>query len=300
MLQPDRNRNAAERIGATSAPTWSLVRRSLALAAAVVAVTSSSPEQAAALRINSAADPALSGALIQTFDTIPVGYFTSQSFLIGSNGFTISAVANDVHIDDVFCGNFGTSGRCFDTVRSNGTANDDINVTFTGSGVSAFGFAINALDIDWTVQTFAAGDVLLNTYTITSQSGQQPPRLLRCDGDRCDPVDPDPIVRIGSCPDRRLLVRPDPRARSGAHARPRPRRSRRRRRAPPHGPARLGAAARRDPPSASAFRRAEPRARGSIASACRRRGRRDGRWRRGSPSRRATCSSSSVAAARRA
>jgi hypothetical protein len=170
MLQPDRNRNAAERIGATSAPTWSLVRRSLALAAAVVAVTSSSPEQAAALRINSAADPALSGALIQTFDTIPVGYFTSQSFLIGSNGFTISAVANDVHIDDVFCGNFGTSGRCFDTVRSNGTANDDINVTFTGSGVSAFGFAINALDIDWTVQTFAAGDVLLNTYTITSQS----------------------------------------------------------------------------------------------------------------------------------
>lgn len=170
MLQPDRNRNAAPRLGAKAASARTFVGRSLARLATIVALATSSPEQASALRINSAADPALAGALIQTFDTIPVGYFTSQSFLIGTNGFTLSTLANDVHIDDVFCGNFGTSGRCFDTVRSNGTANDDFNVTFTGSGVNAFGFAINALDVDWTVQTFGAGNVLLNTYTITSQS----------------------------------------------------------------------------------------------------------------------------------
>jgi hypothetical protein len=146
--------------------TGHLVGTALVLAAVALAA----PREAAATRINSASDAALTGALIQSFDSIPVGYFTSQSFLSGSNGFTIAAVAGNVHIDDVFCGNFGTSGRCFDTVDSNGNANDGVSITFTGSGVSAFGFALNALDTSWTIQTFGAGNTLLGTYTVASQS----------------------------------------------------------------------------------------------------------------------------------
>ena len=45
-----------------------------------------------------------------------------------------------------------------------------IDVIFTGGGVSAFGFVLNALDNDWTVETYDASDNLLGTYTILSQS----------------------------------------------------------------------------------------------------------------------------------
>ncbi len=171
MLKQELNR-AAE-LGAFPTTRSGIARRVLGILGVVLSLAahgSAVPRDAAALRINSASDSALSGAVTETFDAIPVSYFTSQSFLVGANGFTIDAVAGNVHIDDVFCANFGTSGRCFDTVNSGGAANDDFNVTFTGSGVSAFGFAISALDADWTVQTFAAGNVLLNTYVINSQS----------------------------------------------------------------------------------------------------------------------------------
>ncbi|MBK7950767.1 MAG: PEP-CTERM sorting domain-containing protein [Deltaproteobacteria bacterium] len=144
--------------------------RAIGLMLAAAFVSAAAPQEAAATRINSAGDPALSGALVQSFDTATVGYFTSQSFLTGANGFTIAAVTGNVHIDDVFCGDFGTSGRCFDTVDSSGAANDDVDITFTGAGVTAFGFALNALDVNWTIQTFGAGSVLLGTYTVNSQS----------------------------------------------------------------------------------------------------------------------------------
>ncbi len=169
----NRKSKRAPESGALPTTSSGIARRVLGILGVVLSLAtlgSAVPRNAEALRINSASDSALSGAMTQTFDAIPVGYFTSQSFLLGANGFTIAAVAGNVHIDDAFCGNFGTSGRCFDTVNSGGAANDDFDVTFTGSGVSAFGFAINALDADWTVQTFAAGNVLLNTYVINSQS----------------------------------------------------------------------------------------------------------------------------------
>jgi hypothetical protein len=157
---------AAATLRAKSGMTGPLLGAALVLAA----LAGAAPREAAATRINSAADSALTGALVQNFDAIPVGYFTSQSFLTGSSGFTIAAVAGNVHIDDVYCADFGTSGRCFDTVDSAGNANDDVNVTFTGSGVTAFGFALNALDVNWTIQTFGAGNALLGTYTVNSQS----------------------------------------------------------------------------------------------------------------------------------
>ncbi len=144
-----------------------------ALVAAVLAVSSLgslAPADAGATRIFSPADPALAGALVQTFDATPVGYFTSQSFLIGSDGFSVSALASNIHIDDVFCGDFGTSGRCLDTVGSGGAANDDLDIVFTGGGVLAFGFALNALDVAWTITTHGVGGVLLGTYVVSSQS----------------------------------------------------------------------------------------------------------------------------------
>ncbi len=55
-------------------------------------------------------------------------------------------------------------------MNNGGQANDDFDVVFTGLGVSAFGFELNALDIDWTVETYDAGDNLVGTYVITSQS----------------------------------------------------------------------------------------------------------------------------------
>lgn len=146
------------------------VARGFGLALGLLLVSATAPQEAAATRINSAADPALAGALVQSFDSATVGYFTSQSFLSGANGFTIAAVTGDLHIDDVFCGDFGTAGRCFDTVDSSGNANDDVNITFTGTGVTAFGFALNALDVAWTIRTYGAGNVLLGTYTVNSQS----------------------------------------------------------------------------------------------------------------------------------
>lgn len=156
--------------GRSSTARGSRAGRLVAAALLVVALSPLAAFDAEAARIDDATDPALAGALVQTFDAAPVGYFASQSFLIGTDGFTISALSSNVHIDDVFCDDFGTSGRCFDTVASGGAANDDVDVVFTGAGVLAFGFALNALDVGWTVTTYGAGDVLLGTYVVASQS----------------------------------------------------------------------------------------------------------------------------------
>ena len=74
-----------------------------------------------------------------------------------------------MQIDATWCDDFGTTGSCLGTNSSSGV-NDDFDVTFTGDGVSAFGFEITALDIDWTIQTFDVTDTLLGTYVISSQS----------------------------------------------------------------------------------------------------------------------------------
>jgi len=126
--------------------------------------------QAAATLITSASDASLSGALIETFDSYPSAYFASQPFLIGADGFTVTTVADDMQVDDEFCLSFGTSGSCLDTISSGGVANDDFDVVFTGSGVSAFGFNLNALDVDWTIETYDASDNLLGTYDIDLQT----------------------------------------------------------------------------------------------------------------------------------
>ena len=139
-------------------------------AAALFAVTVL-PGVAAATLITSAGDPALAGALFQNFDAEAADtFFASQTFLIGTDGFTVTPLTRELHIDDQFCGSFGTGGNCLDTMNNTNQANDDFDVVFTGGGVSAFGFALNALDVDWTVETFDVNDTLLGTYVIPSQS----------------------------------------------------------------------------------------------------------------------------------
>ena len=82
----------------------------------------------------------------------------------------MTPVSRELYIDNVFCAPFGTTGNCLDTMNNTGQANDDFDVIFTGGGVSAFRFVLNALDNDWTVKTYDASDNLLGTYTILSQS----------------------------------------------------------------------------------------------------------------------------------
>ena len=172
MLNSDWNESpqASRALGHSRRSLSGIATRLSAVALAVAAFSPLAPSDAEAARINSAGDPALAGALVQDFNTAPLAAFASQSFLIGSDGFTISSTTSNLQITNSFCSNFGTTGGCFDTINSSGAANDDFDVVFTGSGVSAFGFAINALDISWTVTTYGAGNVLLNTYVINSQS----------------------------------------------------------------------------------------------------------------------------------
>ena len=140
--------------------------RSLAIAGLVVPLFAAS---ASATRINASSDAALVGALVQDFDGEATGDFASRDFLIGADGFTVAGVGGDLQIDGAWCANFGTTGNCLGTNSAGGT-NDDFDVVFTGPGVSAFGFDITALDVDWTIETYDAADVMLGSYTLSSQS----------------------------------------------------------------------------------------------------------------------------------
>ena len=141
------------------------------LLGAILCLSWLAPGNAFGLLITNAGDAALTGALIQDFDsTVANSYLTSQTFLIGTDGFTVTPISREIHIDNQYCGSFGTFGNCLDTMNNSGQANDDFDVVFTGVGVTAFGFDLNALDNDWTIQTYDTNDVLLGTYVISSQS----------------------------------------------------------------------------------------------------------------------------------
>ncbi len=146
-------------------------RAPVTLAALVFALLLPATGAVAAL-IAGPGDPALAGALVIDFDDPSYAdtYFASQTFTVASGeGITITADASDLHIDTTYCGQFSTSGGCLDTFDSGGGANDDFSIVFTDV-VSAFGFSIDALDTDWTVETYDTGGGLIGSYVIASQS----------------------------------------------------------------------------------------------------------------------------------
>ena len=128
------------------------------------------PSAAVAALITAPSHPALAGALLQNFDSEATGDFASRSFMIGADGFTITPLANTMQVEGGWCDDFGTSNNCIGTYSAGNGANDDFDVVFTGAGVSAFGFALNALDRDWTITTYDASDNQINQYIYLSQS----------------------------------------------------------------------------------------------------------------------------------
>ncbi len=81
------------------------------------------PTSAFGLLISGPGDSALIGALIQDFDTEASDtYFTDQTFLIGSDGFTVTPLAQELHIDIQWCDDFGTTGKLsrYDEQRRSG------------------------------------------------------------------------------------------------------------------------------------------------------------------------------------
>lgn len=122
--------------------------------------------EASALSIflNSASAPELAGSVAYDFDDqADDTYFTSTTVFGGQ--LTINANNGQLWFDDQWSTQFGTTGISLDT--NNNVAND-FEFVFT-SEVSAFGFAVNALDVDWTMEIFDTSDALIDTFTIPNQ-----------------------------------------------------------------------------------------------------------------------------------
>jgi hypothetical protein len=93
-------------------------------------------------------------------------FFNSRTF---DGQFTLVPNATELHMDNLYCAQFGTTGNCVNTADQNFDHNDDFRIDFVLE-VSAFGFALNALDTAWTMETYDASDNLLGSYLIPSQS----------------------------------------------------------------------------------------------------------------------------------
>lgn len=120
--------------------------------------------QALTIFLGSAAAPQLSGASIYDFDDQADDTFFTSTTVFGG-ALTINANNGQLWFDDQFAAQFGTTGIALDTNYNNPNS---IDFVFT-SAVSAFGFAINALDVNWTMQVFDGSNNLLGTFTIPNQ-----------------------------------------------------------------------------------------------------------------------------------
>jgi hypothetical protein len=117
--------------------------------------------------ISSAADPALASSALITLDSEPDGLsFTSHTTLGGE--LTFSTTNGTLLLSSTWTASFGTTGVSLQT-PANGPTND-ITIAFNAP-VSAFGFVVNALDIDWSMQAFdTSGNAIGGAFTIADQS----------------------------------------------------------------------------------------------------------------------------------
>jgi hypothetical protein len=117
----------------------------------------------AATIITSSTDAALAGATLIDFNSETDGLdFTTAT--VGA--LTVRTNTNTLRFDDQYSVQFGTSGVQVET-RAAGS-NDDLELVFATS-VTAFGFDINALDIDLTMELYDSGGTLLDSFLIPSQ-----------------------------------------------------------------------------------------------------------------------------------
>ncbi|MEZ4217627.1 MAG: hypothetical protein R3E88_14175 [Myxococcota bacterium] len=114
--------------------------------------------------LGSASAPQLSGSTSYDFDDQADDTFFTSTTVMGGE-LTITANNGQLWFDDQFASQFGTTGIALDT---NYNTPNDFDFVFT-TAVSAFGFAINALDVDWTMEVYDASDSLLASFTIPNQ-----------------------------------------------------------------------------------------------------------------------------------
>lgn len=142
-------------------------RHTAALAAAVLLAATAG---AHATDLNSASDPALSGAALVDFESGPTGTFTSQSF----GALTVSAI-NTAEVPNAvfsvagdYAGDYNTRGAYH--ITNYGSQFQGLRFDFAGS-TSAFGFLLGATDASWTLSAYDAGNNLLATRTIGAVYG---------------------------------------------------------------------------------------------------------------------------------
>jgi len=134
------------------------------VAAALAAWLSAAPAHAASF-LSNALDPALSGDSVFTLDG-EADNFRFTSYTVGG-AFTLSTTGGDLRFDNQWTANFGTTGISLETRHQTGT--NQFDITFT-TPVAAFGFNVNALDINWQLEVFDATNASLGVFTIAAQS----------------------------------------------------------------------------------------------------------------------------------
>ena len=91
-------------------------------------------------------------------------FFTSTTLAGGE--LSITANNGQLWLDDQWAAQFGTTGIALDT---NYNTPNDLEFAFA-TPLQAFGFAVNALDVDWTMEVFDTSDALLASFTIPNQT----------------------------------------------------------------------------------------------------------------------------------
>ena len=132
------------------------------LLAPLAAVLLAAPARAAF--IGSASDPALTGAVIHNLDNQPDGLRFQRAVVDGV--LTLSTTSGQLLFDDAWTANFGTTGISLQTRYL--TGGDDFRIDFA-TPVRAFGMNVNALDINWILETYDASGNLLGSYRIRRQ-----------------------------------------------------------------------------------------------------------------------------------
>ena len=134
-----------------------MLRHRLPLALALV--TALVPAVARAQAITSPSDPALTGATLVTFETVPTG--SSTTFTAGGATFSTPVVGQVEYVLTDYSGMYGATGNSLqNTYDENGfTA---LRFDFA-SAVNAFAFSFGATDSQWTLSAFSASGTLLAT-----------------------------------------------------------------------------------------------------------------------------------------